>query len=282
MVLSHPELIRELPQSVIALVWGYEADYRFDQHAEQFAMAGLPFYVCPGTSSWNSIAGRTDNCLENLKNAAKNGLKFGSKGYLNTDWGDNGHWQVLPISYLGLAAGAAYSWSYIENETLDIQAALNRFAFCDSTNALGKIAYGLGNLYKHAGLKTDNSSYLFEIIQNPAHAWANRFSDEKAVTLFTSNLDRLNQAESTIHTASPDRPDKHLLVREFLLTISLLKHASLRGLQAYLPDKYRKADLYANLDQIIDEYKSIWLLRNRPGGLQDSLAYFETAKKEYR
>ena len=39
---------------------------------------------------------------------AENGLKHGAVGYLNTDWGDRGHWQVLPVSYLGFAAGAAY------------------------------------------------------------------------------------------------------------------------------------------------------------------------------
>jgi hexosaminidase len=136
-------------------------------------------------------------------------------------------------------------------------------------------------LYREAGLKSDNSSFLFDILQNPARSWANRFTSADAVNLFTSILDHLDQAESTIHTASPDRPDKGILVREFLLTINLLKHASLRGLHAYLPDKYSKVELQINLDQIIDEYQSIWLLRNRPGGLQDSLSYFETAKKEY-
>jgi hexosaminidase len=108
-IVQHPELIPELPRDAVALEWGYEADHPFDRHGRHFAEAGIPFYVCPGTSSWCSVAGRTDNALGNLLSAAENGLKHGASGYLNTDWGDAGHWQMLPVSYLGFAMGAAYS-----------------------------------------------------------------------------------------------------------------------------------------------------------------------------
>ena len=70
----------------------------------------MPWWVCPGTSSWNSLAGRTENCLANLRAAARAGLAHGATGFLNTDWGDNGHWHFLPVSFLGIAAGAALSW----------------------------------------------------------------------------------------------------------------------------------------------------------------------------
>src|SRR4030043_517319 len=93
MIIAHPELISELPKDCIALEWGYEGGHPFNEHAEIFAASGVTFYVCPGTSAWNSIAGRTDNCLANLTNAAQNGIQNGAIGYLITDWGDTGHWQ---------------------------------------------------------------------------------------------------------------------------------------------------------------------------------------------
>ena len=92
-ITQHPELIPELPTDLIALEWGYEANHPFDEHGVRFAESGIPFYVCPGTSSWCSLAGRTDNALRNLWSGAENGLKHGAIGYLNTDWGDWGHWQ---------------------------------------------------------------------------------------------------------------------------------------------------------------------------------------------
>jgi hypothetical protein len=33
------------------------------------ALKEIPFYVCPGTSSWNTVVGRTDNAIANLINA---------------------------------------------------------------------------------------------------------------------------------------------------------------------------------------------------------------------
>ena len=114
-ILQAPELIPELPQDSIALEWGYEHDHAFDERCAKFAEAGIPFYVCPGTSSWNAVAGRTDNALGNLRSAAENGLKHGAIGYLNTDWGDNGHWQYQSTAYLGYVYGAAVSWAVEAN-----------------------------------------------------------------------------------------------------------------------------------------------------------------------
>ena len=70
-VLHYPELIGELPRDVIALDWGYDADHPFEKETITLADARVPFYVCPGTSSWLSITGRTDNAIANLKSAAR-------------------------------------------------------------------------------------------------------------------------------------------------------------------------------------------------------------------
>ncbi len=72
-ILKYPNLIRELPKSVIALNWGYEPDHPFAKEAAQFAKAKIPFYVCPGTATWQSIVGKHDNALANLRAAAKAG-----------------------------------------------------------------------------------------------------------------------------------------------------------------------------------------------------------------
>lgn len=115
-ILQHPELVSALPKNAVALEWGYEADHAFDADGAQFAAAGIPFYVCPGTSSWLTLVGRTHNMIGNLENAAAQGIKHGAIGFLNTDWGDLGHWQPLPVSYAGYAYGAALSWAYSANK----------------------------------------------------------------------------------------------------------------------------------------------------------------------
>ena len=151
-IVQKPDLIAELPKDAIALEWGYEGDHPFDEHGRAFAASGIPFYVCPGTSSWTSLGGRTDNAIANLRNAAENGLKHGAAGYLNTDWGDLGHWQVLPISFIGFAGGAAFSWGLEANSALDLAGAVSLYAFRDPTGNMGRVAYDLGNVYQAPGV----------------------------------------------------------------------------------------------------------------------------------
>ena len=110
-ILKYPKLIRELPKNIIALNWGYEANHPFEKEAAQFAKAKIPFYVCPGTSTWQTLIGKHDNALANLRAAAKAGKKFGAIGFLNTDWGDGGHPQPLAVSWPMFAAGAALAWN---------------------------------------------------------------------------------------------------------------------------------------------------------------------------
>ena len=110
-ILKYPKLIRELPKNVVALNWGYEANHPFAKEAAQFAKAKIPFYVCPGTSTWQTIIGKHNNALANLRAAAKAGKKFGALGFLNTDWGDGGHPQPLAVSWPMFAAGAALAWN---------------------------------------------------------------------------------------------------------------------------------------------------------------------------
>lgn len=279
-IIQYPELVPELPRDVIALEWGYEADNPPAEHCEKFASAGIPFYVCPGTSSWNSIAGRTDNALGNLRTAAQNGMKYGAIGYLNTDWGDNGHWQVLPVSYLGFAVGAAYSWNYPANRDLNISKALDLHVFQDPAHSLGQVAYDLGNVYKAVGMMPGNASALFHVMQMP-FSEIRKYSDQIDPAVFQRVLDVIDQAVAPVDKAQPHTPDGKLILKEFRHTARLLRHASRRAMLALGEKSLSPAALDLDLREIMIEYQNLWLSRNRPGGLVDSLERFEKARLDY-
>ena len=245
-VLNHPELIAELPKDVTALVWGYEADHPFDEQCAKFAKAKIPFYVCPGTSTWNSIAGRTDNALKNLQAAADAGLKHGAIGYLITDWGDNGHWQPLPVSFLAYAAGASFAWS---GKTTKLEDALNRHVFLDDAQVMGTFAHDLGNAYLHAGHTLFNASALFRLLQQDnIDALKEKITVAEAESFIRSTLERLSGAKINA-----------VMTREFTLAAKML----LAGLARINGQSMDPA--------ILEEFQALWLIRNRPGGLSDSI-----------
>jgi hypothetical protein len=282
-IVHRPKLISELPKDSIALDWGYEADYPFDEHGAMFAQSGIPFYVCPGTSSWNSLAGRTDNAVGNLLSAAENGLKHGATGYLNTDWGDNGHWQTLPVSFLGFAVGAAYSWALDANRDMDIASVVSTHAFHDSTGNMGRLAYELGNVYKAPGVHLHNGSALFWTLQRSFDDLRKRDGPEPH---FAASLEAIDWAMESLSNARMQRADATLIVREYENTARLLRHACWRGQLVFGRDSAHAATtrkaLDADMRDIIREYEHIWLLRNRPGGLADSVVALEKARADYK
>jgi hexosaminidase len=289
-ILKHPQLVPQLPRDIIALEWGYEFDHPFDANGALFARSGVPFYVCPGTSTWNSIGGRTANALGNLRNAAEHGLKHGAIGYLITDWGDHGHWQPLPVSYLGFAYGAALAWCLESNRELDVVDALNRFAFRDPAGAMGRVAYALGNVYQAAGPRVHNASPLARILLAPARNGTEAPAKIRAMegidpSALEHAMQAIGDAMSPIEDQQMLRADADLVVGEFECAANLLHHACGLGLMTFEDDpkvaRPLKRRLAADLRRLLAEYDEIWLARNREGGLADSRARLEKVLSLY-
>ncbi|HYN89637.1 MAG TPA: glycoside hydrolase family 20 zincin-like fold domain-containing protein [Ardenticatenaceae bacterium] len=310
-IMEHPELVPELPHDAIALEWGYEADHLFDHHGDLFAASGVPFYVCPGTSTWNSVAGRTENALGNLRSAALNGLTHGAVGYLNTDWGDNGHWQPLPASYLPYVYGAAVSWCYQANHDADAAAAASAYAFRDPSCTMGRLAYDLGNAHEQKAAPSHYEGELFLVLQMPPaqliDIWQGgdgsgvpfeartrvRSSPRRATELRGLDVEGLARTRAFVDEVIGRLPearmqgaDAALIAREYTWAANLLRHACdrgiwIRGLARGQDGKERRRALAEEAGALIAEFEQIWLARNRPGGLRESRARMEAMRGDY-
>lgn len=285
---NHPQLIPELPSDIIALEWGYEAGHPFGSHCKAFADSGIPFYVCPGTSSWNTLAGRTDNALKNIRSAAENGLKYGAVGLLNTDWGDNGHWQPLPVSYVGFACGAGVSWAYDANCDADIVVAVDHYAFHDDNRIVGKLAFDLGNIYQLSELQPPNASILFRVLQSTPDELSMHASDaEERRSELQAIRARIDEITAPLPEANIAGLEAELIKTEFGWVADLLRHACQRfdwalGLALGNEDKKLRDRLFVEAGDLIETYREIWLARNRPGGFEDSVARFEAMRSHYQ
>lgn len=270
-IIHHPELVPEIPADSVALEWGYEADHPFDVHGARFAAAGVPFYVCPGTSSWNSLAGRTQNMLENLRSAAENGLKHGACGYLITDWGDGGHWQPLGVSFAAFAYGASLSWCLGANRGLAAAGA----ADAHLSEGLGRTLLDLGDVYRLCGALRGNGTELFQILSKPSSRPI--LQGVTAATL-QGVLEHVEEVAATL----PARDT--VLAQEARHAVRLLRAACRRGiaiLAGRLEEQQTRRALAEEMDALISEHERVWRLRNREGGLSDSSARFVRIRQEY-
>ncbi len=293
----HPELVGELPkEGAVACAWHYEAPQAnpvlpdellalltefgvdragltgFAAHVEAFARSGLPFWVCPGTSSWNSLLGRLPNARGNLLDAAETGLARGASGYLITDWGDNGHMQPPSVSLAPLAYGAAVSWGLAANRDLALPAVLDAFVFEDAAGVLGASLETLGGLYAGTGLLGLNGSPLFTELVPERLLGALGAPDLPSVGRVIESLDA---AIAGLARARPAVPDGSLIVRELQQAARLARHGAYRiAHRAGASDRSPEA-LRRDLAEAIAEQRACWLERSRPGGLADSIARLE-------
>jgi hypothetical protein len=274
--LHHPESLRELPEDLIGLAWDYEPDARFKLWCEQLKTAGREVWVCPGTSSWNSITGRTSPRRGNLLAAARDGGAGGATGFLVTNWGDNGHRQQWPIELHGLAEGAHRAWS--GEHAFDARAS-SLHAFGDESLKLGHWLDELGDVDEDvraiAGATGPdgnpaplrNNTALYMDLHKPVdEPWAGgpdlwQVVDDKLARMFDRaplHLDPLITAE-TMHT---------------------LEEASKAARRALLrrrspTDKSWRKPMANAFRHVAERHRELWLARSRPGGLDDSMSYYD-------
>ena len=276
-ILKHPALIRELPANVIAMNWGYEANHPFAKEAAQFAKAKIPFYICPGTSTWQTLIGKHDNAFANLRAAAKAGKKFGAIGFLNTDWGDGGHQQPLAVSWPLFAAGAALAWN---TKTLDekvLAKVLSRDVFEDATGKLAEAGFALGFAHQQLGVKTVNETPLGTVIAAPKPAerelfcrnglkWFAKIPAKKIVAA----LREIQKQRATLLRAEPASASGKLLLRELDLAARMAEQSCQFMLwqQAVTAGKTSAAEKMAKrgiraLQKLEQDFNAYWPSRNK-------------------
>ena len=262
-IVKHPGLIHELPSDIIALEWGYEADHPFKERGEKFRESGIRFYLCPGTSSWNTLSGRTENAIGNITSAAKNGLELGAIGLLNTDWGDNGHWQPLSVSYLGFMIGAMASWNAKADVRKGLAQALSINAFGDPTGKLGQAFFDLGEIHRVFKKKTFNASVQWQML------FRGNNGDGLGLREFETMERRLREIADAVKGDKASSPDAEIVREEVKHLLKLLQLASDVGKSKVGGPKPK--NLKSRVEGIKESHRRVWLLRNRPGGLEDSV-----------
>jgi hypothetical protein len=216
-------------------------------------------------------------------------LANGGAGFLNTDWGDGGHLQQLPISDPGLAYGAAVSWCLAANAGIDLRAALSAHAYDDSTGGLAEALLTIGDAHRAITPQIPNHSILVMHLYFPQIRVGRGISTGTTAEEFRTVQQLLVDARAAVERARPTRVDAAQLADEVTWTIDVLAlmtdDALARiagdGTLGSVPEATRLA--YATrVDALTDRHRALWLVRNRPGGLVDSVSWLDNLGGAYR
>jgi hypothetical protein len=276
--LEHPECLRELPP-VCGLAWGYEGDAQFAQWCTTLRAAGHAAWVCPGTSSWRSITGRTTDRGQNLLAAAEQGAAHGASGFLVTDWGDLGHRQQWPISLHGLAEAAHRAWS--GNVAYDSRASgLHGFGNADVgpwLDALGDADRSL-RLIGGRLISTDRADGKRAALRNATALFTDLHLALDAP--YVGSGGQWQEVDATLAQLQATQPPvaDTQLARELALTLRMARIAAQRAIARRHGDRGGLRALAGTWRQALQEQRALWALRSRTGddqvgGLATSCAH---------
>lgn len=272
--LSHPECLPDLPREAIALAWGYEADAPFDRWCE--ALQGRETWVCPGTSTWRSIVGRTAIRDANIAAAGR----APASGFLLTDWGDMGHRQQPILTLPGLALAAQAAWNPDADLDRDAASALllgdsSAFAWLDALGEIDadlRLAFG-ADRPNSTRVPLRNASALY--VELHAHDYT--YPRAGSPSQWAGVRDRLAEARRRIPGGlTPQARDEALHTLDVADLAAELGLARRQG-GGVVPPRDRES-LAETLTKIIQTHRTLWLRTCRPGGLTDSTAHYSRAR----
>ncbi len=294
----HPEALALLPAgAVTALVWNYDAPDApsptlparlaevldeigidvttptdFATRLAPMAGSGVTTWVAPGTSAWNSIVGRLDNARANLLDAARAAVAHDVGGFLVTDWGDNGHQHPPSVSDGPLLYGGAVAWAAEANADLDLAAVVDRQAALDPTGTIGRVLEAIGTVHGRTGVVARNLSPLHAALFPHQVHLTSGAPDVDAVREVVAVLDG---ARSDLAAARPAADDGAVLVDELDVAIGLARAGALRLLARAGVEDVPVGARRAELAELLPRFRTAWLARAQPGGLDDSAAHIE-------
>ncbi len=285
--LSHPECIPQIPPELISLAWGYEPSSPFEKWATTLSEAKREFWVCPGTSSWRSITGRTSERAGNISAAAAAGVAHGATGLLVCDWGDTGHHQQWPIAAHGIAQGLAAAWNQAA-EWEPVAASLH--AHGDRGLLLGAWLDELGN----ADLRLRRTCLALSRavpegvtprLLNQTALFIDLFKrlDEQTDVGLSSNWELAAGKIAELGTRIPAGLSQRTQ-DELRHTLAYALFAADRGLgrrTGRAGDPAWRSAMRGRLAEITESHRRLWLAVAREGGLAQSLGYFEQVGRTF-
>jgi len=274
--LSHPEMLDRFPKDAIGLAWGYEPDSDFAHWCDLLSEQGIESWVCPGTSSWRSITGRTSERRANISHASA-AIKHGASGYLVTDWGDMGHHQHWPIALNAVAHAAQAAWN--PDAALDPRA-VSLHVFNDESLELAGWLDTLGDVDAHLRAVGGGTSLEdAKPIRNASALFRDLHRADPLPNPIPSTIEMWEQAASNLLACESSVPATlkrdSLIGEEVAQTLATarlaVEHAlvSRRGCSVPLRDWI--VDLARHVEK---EHNHLWLMRNRPGGLSRSASHY--------
>lgn len=312
------EIPADFLRGTVPVIWGYEAGNPFASqcarvrsalekiaHGNAISGDGAEFYVAPGTSAWLSFGTRQRNAFANIREACDAAKAQGARGVLLTTWGDFGYHNPFSANLFPLIFCAAAARGVPAPESASDFAEIlgSALAFPHAT-ALAEPLFAFGKLDDFFAKKITNRSLIREFFFAEPRALP-QLADGVSVDETSAALAELGKILSLVEkiptdansagTADANRartaPDESGAPKNFYALHCARYAPEFRVAAEMALAAVKRADAFLREDaatlsaveaeicgRLKENFATAWRLRDREGGLAESLSYFPGAR----
>ncbi|GEQ60907.1 hypothetical protein VL4N_02430 [Vagococcus lutrae] len=290
-IVKHPELLKEIPQDVICLNWGYSAN-ETSANTELIAKSGVPQYVCPSTTGWNRMINWYDNSSVNIRKMVTYAKENNAYGILNTDWGDHGHVNLLGSSYPMFIYGAALAWNpdamgTDETDDPKISASLYGKSHSELFSILRRISQCQPANWSYINFHLEREYGNPEVLE-PYYPIMEQL-DVQEIMKAIQELPKLKEELLVAGTRLPKRFDNDFNEWLVMTDLMLYTQEAFLFLMKYemnvsdVPLSRSGCDVASDIEYAVERYKKVWRIRNRESELNRvTHTFYELADRARR
>jgi len=191
-----------------------------------------------------------------------------------TDWGDHGHHQTLPVSYPGFVLGASASWNAASSVSRSLSQGINLVFLDQQAPTLADRIVKMGKFPQLIKTKAVNATVFNHLLfwrMRRTPKWSSGINDvelEHAIqTMKAFASESLNSLSPANGRVLRETQLGAAMAQQGLLHLQLFRDGGKKA------GKRRREAMRGQLASIQNRHKALWLERNRPGGLKESLSH---------
>ncbi len=276
---NHPEIFEMLPKDIIVVDWRYGVN-DYESVVKKYKEYNQPFICSPSVTNYNRIFPHIINSLLNIQLFTKVSYEYGSIGFINSNWGDNGGENFREFNWFGYAFGAECAWNPVNADIYNFKSKFYREFYGVDNSSLDAL-YTLLNDFGAAFSQ-------YDFWRNPFVKWNNTINyQEQNFILFGETIKSKAKTSLELIQQLKDlrlKNKSHLDYLEFVARQAewygdkLIYSSNIKKLiekkNGYLTKEERIYisnlcdDMINRLQSLKKDYRNLWLRTNKEKGLE--------------
>lgn len=275
---NHPEIFEMLPKDIIVVDWRYGVN-NYEPFVKKYKEYNQPFICSPSVTNYNRIFPHLINSLLNIQLFTQISYEYGSIGFINSNWGDNGGENLRELNWFGYAFGAECAWNPFNADIYNFKSKFFRDFYGISNSTIDALYTILNNF--------GASFTQYDFWRNPFVKWNNTINyQEQNFILFGETIKYNAKVALNLIQDLKKLPLKNKSYLDYLEFVSnqgnwygdkLVYSVNIKRLidskVGFLSKEERKFvdslcdDMIARLENLKENFRTLWLRTNKEQGL---------------